>query len=38
MKSKELSPDLGVRIVMRHISGEEYKTISRVLKVEKNKE
>ena len=33
MKSKALSVD---RIVMRHISGEGYKTISRVLKVSKS--
>ena len=36
MKSKELSVDLRDKIVMRLISGEGYKTISRVLKVSKS--
>jgi hypothetical protein len=36
MKSKELSIDLSDRILMRHISREGYKTISRVLKVSKS--
>jgi hypothetical protein len=36
MKSKELDIDLWDRIVLRHISREGYKTMSRVLKVSKS--
>jgi transposase len=36
MKSKELSVDLRDRIVMRHISVEGYKTMSRVFQVSKS--
>ena len=37
MKFKKLSVDLWDRIVVRHVSGEGYKTIARVLKVSKSK-
>ena len=36
MKSKELSIDIWDRILMRHISGEGYKTIAKVLNISKS--